>query len=60
MSNGDKMADSKKGKKAKKDNRKVVCKICGNSRGLIRKYNIYLCRRCFKENAEKLGFKKLE
>jgi len=50
----------KNSKNIKKDNRKVVCKICGNSRALIRKYNIYLCRRCFKENAEKLGFKKLE
>jgi len=51
----------KKGNKKKtKDNRDVVCKICGNSRGLIRKYNIYLCRRCFKDNALKLGFKKLD
>ena len=40
------------------DKRKQVCKICNNARGFIRKYNINLCRKCFKENAEKLGFRK--
>ncbi|MEM1688871.1 MAG: 30S ribosomal protein S14 [Candidatus Anstonellales archaeon] len=34
------------------------CKICGTTRGLIRKYGMYICRRCFREHAEKLGFKK--
>lgn len=48
-----------KTKKAR-DNRKTICKICENSRALIRKYNLYLCRRCFKDNAEKLGFRKYE
>ncbi len=41
------------------DKRKMVCIFCGNPRGLIRKYDIRMCRRCFKENAEKIGFKKL-
>ncbi len=35
-----------------------VCRNCGNARGLIRKYDLYVCRRCFREMAEQLGFKK--
>ncbi|MEM5793169.1 MAG: 30S ribosomal protein S14 [Candidatus Aenigmatarchaeota archaeon] len=34
------------------------CTKCGNSRGVIRKYDIYYCRRCFREVAKKMGFKK--
>jgi ribosomal protein S14 len=34
------------------------CRICGNSRGLIRKYDLYICRRCFREVAEGIGFSK--
>ncbi len=34
------------------------CKICGNARGLIRSYGQYICRRCFREVAPDLGFKK--
>ena len=34
------------------------CKKCGNTRAHIQKYNIDLCRRCFRENAKRLGFKK--
>ncbi|MGC8710098.1 MAG: 30S ribosomal protein S14 [Candidatus Micrarchaeia archaeon] len=41
-----------KGKGARK------CKICGTSRGLIRMYGIYVCRRCFREHAKELGFEK--
>jgi ribosomal protein S14 len=40
------------------DKRKVKCKVCGSRRGVIRKYNTLLCRRCFKELAEKIGFRK--
>ncbi len=36
------------------------CKFCGTQRGLIRKYNLYICRRCFKDYAQDLGFKKLD
>ena len=35
------------------------CQICGTSRGLIRSYNLYVCRRCFREVANDLGFEKL-
>ncbi len=34
------------------------CRICGSSRGLIRSHNLYICRRCFRETAPGLGFKK--
>jgi small subunit ribosomal protein S14 len=37
---------------------KRLCRNCGNSRALIRKYGLYLCRRCFREVAESLGFRK--
>ena len=34
------------------------CVRCGNPRGHIGKYGINLCRRCFRDCAKKLGFKK--
>jgi len=34
------------------------CRVCGNVRGLIRKYDLYICRKCFRERADKIGFKK--
>jgi len=34
------------------------CRVCGNVRGLIRKYGLYMCRKCFRERADKIGFKK--
>lgn len=34
------------------------CRVCGNVRGLIRKYGLYMCRKCFRERANKIGFKK--
>ncbi|RLG69670.1 MAG: 30S ribosomal protein S14 [Candidatus Iainarchaeum archaeon] len=42
----------------RKDQR--VCRICKNNKGLIRKYGLMICRRCFKDYAEKLGFKKYD
>jgi ribosomal protein S14 len=35
-----------------------TCKICGTHTAIIRRYGINVCRRCFRENAKKLGFKK--
>ena len=35
-----------------------TCRKCGTHRGVIRKYGISYCRRCFREEAEKLGFRK--
>ncbi len=36
------------------------CRRCGQYPALIRSYDIMLCRQCFREVAEKLGFKKYE
>ena len=32
---------------------------CKNTHGLIRKYGLNLCRRCFREHAEDIGFFKV-
>lgn len=34
----------------------IPSRACGNRRGLIRKYDLMLCRRCFREQAPKIGF----
>ncbi len=34
------------------------CRICGTARGLIRSHRLYICRRCFREVARDIGFKK--
>jgi len=36
----------------------IRCRRCGSHRGVIRKYGLYYCRKCMREIAEKLGFKK--
>jgi ribosomal protein S14 len=40
--------------------KKRRCRVCTGNAGLIRKYNLYVCRRCFKDIAEKLGFRKFD
>ena len=37
---------------------KRFCKLCGASKGLIRKYGLYVCRKCFRDYADEIGFKK--
>lgn len=37
---------------------KRKCRICGASRALIRAHGLYVCRRCFREIAPDIGFKK--
>ena len=34
------------------------CRRGGRRGGLIRKYDLYYCRQCFREVAKELGFKK--
>jgi ribosomal protein S14 len=34
------------------------CQRCGNYNGLIRRYGLNICRRCFREVSGSLGFKK--
>ena len=35
------------------------CIKCSNGHGIIRKYNMILCRRCFREKVYDIGFQKL-
>ncbi|MFW9930103.1 MAG: 30S ribosomal protein S14 [Candidatus Thorarchaeota archaeon] len=35
-----------------------VCQRCGTHRALIRRYGIMFCRRCFREVAADIGFRK--
>jgi small subunit ribosomal protein S14 len=35
------------------------CTRCGTTRAHISKYGINICRRCFREVAQEMGFKKL-
>jgi small subunit ribosomal protein S29e len=34
------------------------CCMCSNQKSLIRKYELNVCRQCFRENADNLGFSK--
>ncbi|MEO9319365.1 MAG: 30S ribosomal protein S14 [Nitrososphaera sp.] len=36
------------------------CRRCGAFNGMIQKYNLMLCRQCFREVAASLGFVKYE
>lgn len=39
---------------------KRKCRRCGRrGRGIIRKYDLYYCRQCFREIGNKLGFDKM-
>ena len=37
-----------------------TCGICGSHRGFIGSYGLNLCRRCFREIAKNIGFKKYD
>lgn len=45
-------------KKRKSGKALSPCRKCGRRNGVIRKYGLLYCRQCFREDAEKLGFKK--
>lgn len=36
----------------------IRCRKCGRHDGVIRKYGLYYCRQCFREEAKNVGFKK--
>ena len=38
-----------------KDSR--YCRVCRNTHGLIRKYGLNMCRKCFRERYHLIGFK---
>ncbi|OAR00674.1 hypothetical protein LLEC1_04410 [Akanthomyces lecanii] len=35
------------------------CRVCKHTAGLIRKYDLNLCRQCFREKAKDIGFNKV-
>ncbi|MBN2121454.1 30S ribosomal protein S14 [Candidatus Micrarchaeota archaeon] len=37
---------------------KRKCRVCGTAKALIRKYKLNICRRCFREVGESVGFRK--
>ncbi len=37
---------------------KRKCKVCGSSRALIRSFKLTVCRRCFREVGNDIGFEK--
>ena len=36
------------------------CRRCGRTDAVIKKYDLMLCRQCFREVAKELGFRKYE
>ncbi|KAK7516508.1 40S ribosomal protein uS14 [Phyllosticta citriasiana] len=34
------------------------CRVCTHKAGLIRKYNLNICRQCFREKSADIGFVK--
>lgn len=42
------------------EKRHRICRVCGTRTAVIRKYGLYICRRCFKDVAEKIGFRKYD
>jgi small subunit ribosomal protein S14 len=57
MAGNEKTPAGKQKKSARAPNE---CKMCGRKQGLVRRYNIMLCRQCFREWAPKIGFKKMD
>ena len=45
-----------KNPKKRKMKTTVYCRICGGTKAVIRKYGLMVCRRCFHQYAEKLGW----
>ena len=37
----------------------VCSRVCNTPRGIIRKYGINICRRCFRDYAKDIGFQKV-
>jgi len=36
------------------------CRVCNGTPGIIKKYGMNICRRCFKDQALQMGFRKYE
>ncbi|HLC79028.1 MAG TPA: 30S ribosomal protein S14 [archaeon] len=37
-----------------------ICNMCKTHKGVMKRYNMHICRRCFKDNAQKMGFRKYD
>ncbi|CAF3306678.1 unnamed protein product [Rotaria socialis] len=37
-----------------------MCRVCSNGHGIIRKYGLMICRQCFRQYSNDIGFKKLD
>ncbi|HIH10214.1 MAG TPA: 30S ribosomal protein S14 [Candidatus Diapherotrites archaeon] len=37
-----------------------MCSMCGTHKGVMGRYDMHICRRCFKDNAERIGFRKYD
>jgi ribosomal protein S14 len=46
--------------KMKKRQPERSCAMCGTKKGMMRKYGMKICRRCFKDNATRMGFVKYD
>ncbi|SPO36172.1 uncharacterized protein PSFLO_01643 [Pseudozyma flocculosa] len=40
------------------EDRPAVRRVCANQGGIIRKYGLNICRQCFREKADAIGFVK--
>ncbi len=40
------------------EKQRKTCRMCGAKEAVIKKYKLNICRRCFREKAEQMGFKK--
>ncbi|MEF8826472.1 MAG: 30S ribosomal protein S14 [Halapricum sp.] len=43
---------------AKRTEQMETCQRCGREQGLVGKYDIWLCRQCFREISRDMGFEK--
>jgi small subunit ribosomal protein S14 len=43
---------------AKRTDQRESCQRCGREQGLIGKYDIWLCRQCFRDISRSMGFRK--
>jgi small subunit ribosomal protein S14 len=43
---------------AKRTGQLESCQRCGREQGLVGKYDIWLCRQCFREISRSMGFRK--
>lgn len=34
------------------------CRVCKNTHAMVRKYDLNMCRKCFREKANQIGFVK--